>query len=177
MSTDCKTTSSTSTVSDKNGTVIEPGDIVVITIENPVEIIAEPVRMVSLEQQESIRWDRDLPIIITNPDDRDQNLTELIVQQPPIDAEPISTTAPWSGTVIYYPLTQEGLQVAQYDSGVEIDTFHRQQEYKATNITTDSMEVVSSSYLNPIQRDYYNQMEDLSTGEYDSSFSTDFSIY
>lgn len=88
---------------DSKNIDLAEGDLVILTIDRPTEHPAEL-------------------IIFLNAVERTYKITED-------DVELTKTT----NEVHYYPITDEGLEVAKFDAGVTQNNFHRQTKYTVTN--------------------------------------------
>lgn len=112
-----------------NNEEILRGDLVIITIQTPIHHTAEIV-------------------IYLNNHERVYDVEE--------DGEPKSVT---TNTVVYYPLTSEGLEVATHDSGTVSSTFHRQKEFQITHIKPQHVAPLESDLLTGTNKTYYDAIQ------------------
>ena len=89
---------------DSLGQELERGDVILITIDTPVE---HPAQLVIYLSNKEIVYD----------------VTEDGVE---------STKT--INTIKYYPLSEEGLEVAKHDAGVVVRNFHRTKGFEVTNM-------------------------------------------
>lgn len=93
------------------------GDLVLLTIDTPIEHPAELI--IFIENEEYV-----------------YDVTE--------DGEEKTIT---TNKVKYYPINKEGLQVAKFDAGVTQTDFHRQKKFIVTNICSKNLLKLDSNTL------------------------------
>ena len=113
---------------DKDGTELTRGDLVMVTIDTPVRPVAELVVFIDMEEY---------------------------VHTITVDEEEVTKT---TKTLTYYPLTEEGLEVANFDSNVTQSALHRQQKYTLSNIESKHMLKMRHETLNDFKKDLYDSI-------------------
>ena len=63
-----------------------------------------------------------------------------------------------TGTMLYYPLTKSGLEVAKSDNGEEQSGFFRKKEYTVNNVCSKHLLKVSIEFLSKVQKSYYDEL-------------------
>ena len=114
---------------DSTGIELTRGDLVMITIDTPVERPADLIIYLSFEEY-----------VHTITDDG-QERTE-------------TTT-----TVHYYPLLKEGVEVAKYDNGVSQSLAHREQKYTIKNIESRHLLKMDPLTLRGYSKTLYDQIQ------------------
>ena len=89
---------------DSSGQELERGDLMMITIDTPLEHPAELVIYLSHKE------------IVYKVTEDEVELTKTI------------------NTIKYYPISEHGLEVAKTDAGIDIKKFHREKGYEVTNM-------------------------------------------
>ena len=102
---------------DRNNVELVEGDFIMIVVDNPQETPA-------------------LLVIYLNNEEYTYKVTE--------DGEERTKT---TDTIHYYPITDEGLEVAKYDAGVTQLLPHRQKKFNITNICSDNIIKMNTSVL------------------------------
>ena len=121
---------------DEKGIELVEGDLVMLTIDTPVEHPAELI--IFLENKE---------------------YTFDVSGEDPLTGEYTERTET-TNTVKYYPITEEGLQVAKYDNGTEQLGMHRQQEYTVDNIKPKHLLKVDDFTLRGYDKTIYDDIQD-----------------
>jgi len=116
---------------DSNNIELVRGDLVMLTIDTPIHHPAELVIFLDIE--------------------------EYVFKVTEDGEERTETTK----TLHYYPLTKEGLEVANYDAGVEQLKFHRQQKYTASNICPVHLLKVDGAKLNGYAKTVFDEISAL----------------
>ena len=102
---------------DRNNTELVEGDFIMIVVDNPQETPA-------------------LLVIYLNNEEYTYKVTE--------DGEERTIT---TDTIHYYPITDEGLEVAKYDAGVTQLLAHREEKFNITNICSDNIIKMNTDVL------------------------------
>jgi hypothetical protein len=118
-------------IKDVNGEELVEGDLVMLVIDNPVERTTDIVRFIAMEE---------FTYKITSDD---EELTKTTCK------------------LKYYPLTEEGLEVATFDKGITTNDFHRQDEFIVTNIKSKNLIKWEEEKLNSFQTDINNKIKNL----------------
>lgn len=113
---------------DSNNIELVEGDLVVLTIDTPVEHPTELVIFLNIEEY---------VFNITEDGEERTEITKILH---------------------YYPLTKEGLQVANYDAGVSQSTFHRQKKFTASNICSKNLLKVSGDTLHGYTKTLFDEI-------------------
>jgi hypothetical protein len=113
---------------DRNGLDIVRGDLIMIIIDTPIHKPSELV-------------------IYLDNEDYVYKVTE--------DGEEKSKE---TKHVIYYPLSDEGLEVANYDNGSASSLIHREKKFKITNINSDNIIKADSSNLRGYAKTLYDSI-------------------
>lgn len=121
---------------DSEGTDLVRGDLVMLTIDTPVEHPAELI----------IFLENDVLTYMVDVDDDD-----IIDQQKEVTIN----------TVLYYPISDEGLEVANYDAGTVMTAMHRQQEFKVTNVDPKHLLKFSDKGLRGYSKTLYDSIQAL----------------
>jgi len=118
---------------DSNNIELNEGDLTMYSIDTPTQHPAELIIYLSNEE------------IITHVDIDDDN-------------DPDASTTVVTNTVKYYPITDEGLEVAKFDAGVTQNNFHRQEKYNLTNMEPRHILKVDTFTLRGHQKTLYDSI-------------------
>ncbi len=111
---------------DKEGIELVEGDLIMLTIDTPVEKPSQLVIFLNfIEEVTSI----------------DSNGNE---------------TSNTGSTLHYYPISDLGLEVAKFDNGVTQTGFYRKEKYTATNINSINLLKMKSSNLKDYKKTLYD---------------------
>lgn len=114
---------------DKNNVELVRGDLVLVTFDTPVISPTELVMYLEIE-------------------------TRVIKVNPTNGQETTKTTR----TLKYYPLTDEGLEVAKTDAGVSQVKFHREKKFTITNVESKHLLKLPSSSVREYKKTLYDQI-------------------
>lgn len=113
---------------DKNGIELVKGDPILLTIKTPID---HPAQIVIFKEQ------HDREYYVTKDGEEKAELT--------CDIE-------------YYPITDEGKEVATFDSGATQTTLHREKKFKATNVKPKDLIKMNSGTLRGYQKTLFDQI-------------------
>ena len=113
---------------DSTGIDLVRGDLIMITIDTPVERTAEIVMYLDIE-----------------------TLTYNVT----VDGTEQTRT---TDTLHYYPLTDLGLEVARYDNDNIVDTIYRSKKYTTSNIESKNMLKMDTNTLRGYNKVLYNSL-------------------
>lgn len=74
------------------------------------------------------------------------------------DPSDVNSPIEETDTMVYYPLTKEGLEVAIYDKAGVVTSIQRTKEFTINYIKSDNLIKLDVSKLNSINNYYYNQI-------------------
>ena len=121
---------------DNQGTELVRGDLVLLTIDTPVE---HPAQLIIYLDNKVLTY------MVDYTDDNE------------VDCQKAVTI----NTVHYYPISEEGLEVANYDAGVVVEHMHRQKEFEVTNVDCKHLLKFDSAGLRGYSKTLYDSIQDL----------------
>jgi len=114
--------------------------------------------MVDINNEEIIKGD----IVIFSPNKVIEHGGQLIIfkEMKTKICDPINPNSniEETDTMVYYPLTKEGLEVANYDNTGTITSLQRIKEYTINYIKSDNLLKLDSNKLNSTNTYFYNQI-------------------
>lgn len=113
---------------DKNGIELVEGDAVILSIDTPIERPSQKVIFKS-QVERTIRVMED-----------GTEVTKKVCD------------------IFYYPITDEGLEVAKFDAGHTQTALHREREFKATNIKPRHLIKMNSGTLRGYTKTLYDSI-------------------
>jgi hypothetical protein len=117
------------TMKDKEGTTLTRGDLTMLIIDTPVDQVAGLVMFLENEEY----------TVQAEDDDGNEILKNV-------------------NTVLYYPITDEGLEVAKYDNGNAPATMHREKKFTVTNVEPKHLLKMDSSNLRDYQKTLFTNI-------------------
>ena len=119
---------------DKEGTELAAGDLIMLIIDTPVEHPAELV--IFLENEE---------------------YTYKLVDVDPETGESTERTET-TNKIKYYPISDDGLEVAKHDAGQTQTKFHRQQKYIVTEMKSRHLLKMDSNNLSGYEKTLHDSI-------------------
>lgn len=113
---------------DKNNVELVQGDLVLITFDTPV--ISPTEFGIYLEMEE----------VVTSIDSNNNETSKI------------------THTLKYYPLTDEGLEVAKKDAGVSQVKLHREKKFTVTNVESKHLIKMPTSSVRGYKKTLYDQI-------------------
>ena len=113
---------------DKEGVDLVEGDLVMVTIKTPTQNPAFLAIFLNYEEY---------------------------VYKITVNEEEVSRT---TNTLHYYPITDDGLEVAKFDNGVNQPKMHREQKFTLTNIKAEDLLKMDPLKLRGYQKTLYDSI-------------------
>ena len=117
---------------DSKGIEIDAGDLIMVTIDTPVEFPATKVVFKAVETR----------------------VVNLVVK----DGEEVTRTTQEVDDIIYYPISAEGLEVAKADNGNGPATPHRTDKFTFTNINSQHVLILDENNLRGHEKTLYEDI-------------------
>lgn len=113
---------------DKNGIELVKGDLVILSIDNPID---HPAQKVIFKNQ--------IERVISITEDGQERTKKIC-------------------DINYYPISDKGLEVAKFDAGQSQAIMHREKEYKATNIKPRHLIKLNAGTLRGYEKTLYDSI-------------------
>ncbi len=117
---------------DSRGSEIKRGDLVLLVEDHVTDM---PTELVIFVEQKTNKY------VMKSPCD---NGGDPVEKEYEVDS------------VIYYPLSDYGLEVAAHDAGVVMTQIHRNKKYEAVHVSSDNVTIMNADTLRGYSKTLYN---------------------